>query len=374
MAGIDILSLEETTITTDLAGKILAFYGTNNTGKSFVAAHLFPGKTLWLATEKGYNAIGKMRKVDIETWSDFRSMVAQLTTRNKTKREKVREMYDCVVVDVADRLPNLCTAYTIQQYNEAKTAEAESTGREYTPITELSGVPYGGGYASLNKEIDAQVNKLALSGFCVVLIFHDEVKKMNANKADEYEYIIPKNTFSKAGNVLKDLPDFTIYLEPQGVDDEGHAVLSVGHCVQHKEFFARSRFTECPEIIAPFTAENVKQTVQLACEREAETQGAKTVTYAEEDAVRQAEKEGKKLSANDLRGMIEPVFKALIAAKFKTMTMKIVEQYLGVIEDEKTGKERSMKISEADDTKVDALQCIYDKLVDFANDKEVDYE
>ena len=155
---------------------------------------------------KGYNAIGKMRKVDIETWSDFRSMVAQLTTRNKTKREKVREMYDCVVVDVGDELPNLCTAYTIQQYNEAKTAEAESTGREYTPITELSGVPYGGGYASLNKEIDAQVNKLALSGFCVVLISHDEVKKMNANKADEYSTSFRRTRSLRLAACLKTCP------------------------------------------------------------------------------------------------------------------------------------------------------------------------
>lgn len=375
MAGLDITALDETTITTDLAGKIIGIVGTNNTGKSFVSAHLFPGKTLWVATEKGYNALGNMRKVDVDAWGDFRSIVAQLTTRNKTKRDKVRAMYDCVVVDVADRIPNLATAYTIQQYNEAKSTAAEASGTEFTPITELSGIPYGGGYASLNKEIDTQINKLALSGFCVVLIFHDEIKTMNANKPNAYEYIVPKNTFSKAGNALKDIPDFMIYLEPQGVDDDGKAILSIGHCVQHKEFFARSRFTECPETIEPFTADNLKETVRIACEREAAKQGAKTVTYAEEDATRQAQKEAKKLTSDELKLMIEPVFKALITAKYKSMTMSIIEQYLvGSVTDAKTGKERALRISDATDENVDALQCIYDKLIDFAEDKGVEYE
>lgn len=362
--AIDITSLEETTITTDLAGKILAWYSTNNTGKSYVAAHLFPGKTLWLATENGTNALSGLKKVTIETWTDFRGVVSQLTVRNKTKREKVRAVYDCVVVDVADRLPNLCTAYTIQQYNEAKSIEAEKNSKEFIPITDLSGVPYGGGYAMLNKEIDTQINKLALSGFCVVLIFHDETKKINANKSNEYEYIVPKNTFSKAGSVLKDLPDFMIYLEPQGADEEGHGILSIGHCIQHKEFFARSRFTECPETIEPFTAENVKETVRIACEREAALQGAKTISYAEEESKREDEKEAKKVSSDELKAMIEPVFKALIVAKYKSMTTSIVAKYLG----------EGNKVSEADESKTDALQYIFDELINFANEKEVDYE
>lgn len=53
MGKFDITEITKTTITTGLAGKIIGIYGTNNTGKSYVSARLFPGKTLWLATEKG---------------------------------------------------------------------------------------------------------------------------------------------------------------------------------------------------------------------------------------------------------------------------------------------------------------------------------
>lgn len=361
--ALDITSLEETTITTGLEGKILGWFGTNNVGKSHVASKLFPGKTLWLATEKGYNAISGMRKVDVESWNDFRQVVSQLTVKNEKKREKVRAMYQCVVVDVADRLPNLATTYIISTYN---TQNAEKS--DFTPITELSGVPYGGGYAMLNKEMDSQINKLALSGYCVVLIFHDEIRKVKDGR-EEYEYIVPKNTFNKAGNALKDIPDFMIYLESQGVDEDGKALLSIGHCVQHREYFARSRFTECPETINPFTADNLKETVRIACEREAEKQGVSTITYAEEEAQREKEKTEKKKSASELIDEVKPIYGALRKAKLTATVNKIVGDFLGYDENDKPNK-----ISEANDSQVEALQYIYDKLVDLAEEKDISWE
>ena len=121
---------------------------------------MFPGKTLWLATEKGYNAQSDLCVYDIENWHDFRDAINQLTTRNKKKREKVREMYDCVVVDTADKIPNLCTQYIISRYN----GEQSANFTDFNPINEISAIPFGGGYVSLNREIDIQINKLALSG------------------------------------------------------------------------------------------------------------------------------------------------------------------------------------------------------------------
>lgn len=347
MASFDITALEETCITTSLLGKIILIYGLNNTGKTKVASQLFPGRTLLVATEKGYNAIGGIRKVDVDTWSDFRTVVTQLTA--KKKKEKARAMYDCVMVDVADRLPNLCNSYTCQSFDP--------------PVDNLADIPYGGGYSALNKEFDNQLNKLALSGYCVVLICHDETK-VKGKKPNEYDYIVPKNTFSKAGSVLKDLPDFTIYLESQGVDEEGRAMLSIGHCVQHTEFFARSRFTECPEIISPFTAENLKETVKIACEREAKKLGVRCIDYYEEETKREVEKESKKLTKDELTKMIEPVFRALIQEGYKEAVSGIVERYLG----------EGGKVSQAEENQVDKLQFIFDKLVDFAEEKDVDWE
>ena len=363
MAKFDITEIEESTITTDLAGKIIGLVGLNNTGKSYVSARLFPGQTLWLATEKGYSAQSGLRPYDIEVWDDFRDAVSQLTTRNKKKREKVREMYKCVVVDVADRLPSLCNSYIINQYN-IKNSEKE----DYRPISEISEIPFGGGYASLNKEIDTQINKLALSGYCVVLIFHEEIRKIKENGV-EREYIVPKSTFNRAGNCLKDIPDFMIRLESQGVDEEGNAILSKGYCVQHKDFFARSRFTACPPVIDPFTADNLKETVRIACEREAEIQGAKTVTYAEEEQTRADNKAKKTKTHTELIEMIEPVYKAIRATPYKSVANSAVNTYLG---NDENGKPR--KVSMATETDVEQLQLIYNELVNFAEDKNIDWE
>lgn len=360
MGKFDITEITKTTITTGLAGKIIGIYGTNNTGKSYVSARLFPDKTLWLATEKGYNAQSDLYVYDIENWHDFRDAINQLTTRNKKKREKVREMYDCVVVDTADKIPNLCTQYIISRYNEEQSANFT----DFNPINEISAIPFGGGYASLNREIDIQINKLALSGYCVVLIFHDEIKTMKDEKNREYEYIIPKTTFNKAGNCLKDIPDFMIYLELQGIGDDGIPILSRGHCVQHKEFFARSRYTECQPIIDPFTGENLKNAIKLACEKEAEKLGVKAITFAEEESKKEKVKEEKSKTYEDLKNMIQPIYKALYTAKYKNFVDSVVTQYLG----------ENKKISQTTNEDKDSLQYIYDKLLDFAEEKNVDWE
>lgn len=347
MATFDITSLEETVISTSLFGKIILLFGTNRTGKTMVASQLFPGRTLLIATEKGYNAIGGIRKVDIDSWNDFRSVVIQLTS--KKKKEAARKMYDCVVVDVADRLPNLCNQYICQQMD----------------VDNLADVAYGGGYSALNKEFDSQINKLALSGYCVVLICHDETKTFNQKKPDEYEMIVPKNTFSKAGNCLKDIPDFIIYLEPQGVDEEGHVKLSVGHTALHAEkFFAGGRFPECQERIEPFTADNLKDAIKQACIKRAKTLGVACVDYEVVQNKDNEEKESKKLTIKELQDMISPVFKALVTNGFVENVTAITDRFLG----------EGRKVSSATEAEKEKLQFIYDKLIDLADEKDIDWE
>lgn len=53
--ALDITNLEETTITTGLEGKILAWYGTNNVGKSQWPLSYFPVDS-YGQHRKGYNA------------------------------------------------------------------------------------------------------------------------------------------------------------------------------------------------------------------------------------------------------------------------------------------------------------------------------
>lgn len=361
--ALDILNLEESTITTGLEGKFLAWYGVNNVGKSYVASELFPGQTLWLATENGTAAIPGVYTVNIETWRDFRNVVSQLTTKNKTKREKLEEKYKCVVIDVMDRLPALCTDYVVNDYNERN---ADKPG--FVPIKDITGIPWGAGKGIRDKEKDFWLNKLSLSKYCKVGIFHQEIKKTKID-GEEIECVVPRNTSDKFGATFTDLPDFFFWVENMGANEDGSPRLSVGHCVQNQNYFARSRFFSCDFNVAPFTAENVKKAVKEACEKEAARRNVSTVTYDQEFAKREREKTEKKKTSQELIDEIAPIYKALHEAGFGSYMGSIVGDFLGYDENDKPNK-----ISKATENQTEALQGIYDKFLDMAEEKGIDWE
>lgn len=68
--AIDILNIQPTVISRDLRGKYVMIYGKPKSGKT-TAATQFPNALL-CAFEKGYNAIGGVKPVDLPKWSDFK--------------------------------------------------------------------------------------------------------------------------------------------------------------------------------------------------------------------------------------------------------------------------------------------------------------
>lgn len=66
--AIDLLAIQPTTISRDLRGKYVLLYGKPKSGKT-TAAVQFP-RALLCAFEKGYNAIGGVKPVDVDKWSE----------------------------------------------------------------------------------------------------------------------------------------------------------------------------------------------------------------------------------------------------------------------------------------------------------------
>lgn len=342
----DIFNLEETCITTGLKGKIVLIYGDNNTGKSKQASLLFPHRTLFLATEKGYNALGAIKKLDITDWITFRKAVSKLTGKKTIKQAQA--LYDAVVIDVADRLPLLCEAYICNK-NE---------------VDNISDIAWGQGYTQLKNEFDRQINMLALSGYLVVLICHSTTQDDYTNPVtgEKYPYTFPKNTNTKVGCVLKDIPDFSIYLQNNGTDDNEDVVLSTGICSHRKNVFARSRFTQCPSKIEPFTADNLKETIRTACEKEAEVLGVKCITFEEQVAKNEEALEKLKPSFEDLVSDVRAYGKAL--KDFPDETAAIMEKHLG----------EGVRLSKVTESQYDKLELILEELSDLSekNNVEVD--
>ena len=350
MAEFDLLNIEETKINSSMEGKIVLVYSTNNCGKTKVASQIYPRKTLILATEKGYNAVGGSKILDVLDWNTFRQAVKQLT--NKKTFKKMHETFKTVVVDVADRLPELCSAYICDKNG----------------VANISDVAWGGGYAQLKTELANQLNKLALSGYLVILICHDETNPeyVDPVSGEKYAYTYPKNTMSKVGNPLKDIPDFCIYLQNNGTDEEGNVVLSTGIVSHRKNVFARSRFTKCATTIEPFTAENLISTVRDACIAEAKELGVECVDEFDFDAVLHEDdniEEEKQLTHGELVKRANEIGKILYKDYSSDVTT-IIERYLG----------EGAKISKTTEAQNDKLQFIINDLTDFAEKVSVNID
>lgn len=343
--AIDLKGLEEVKINSGLAGKIVLTYSTNNTGKSKVASQLFPKQTLFLATEKGYNALGGIRKVDVLDWRTFRDVISSLTPKKKEELKEMQDLYKAVVVDVADRLPEMCQAYICAKNG----------------VENISDIAWGGGYAQLKQEFSNQLNKLALSGYFIMLICHESTKETtDPVSGEKYDYTMPKNSDTKVGEILKDIPDFTIYLKNNYTDEDGNVVLSTGICSHRKNVFARSRFTQCASVIEPYTALNLRETIKLACEKEAESLGVECINYEQE--VEQYLREQAKLNKTrtELLNEIKPILLRLYDNGSQDEVTYIVEKYLG----------EGVKVSQATDGQKDKLQFILNDLKDMEERKE----
>lgn len=101
--AIDILNIKPSVISRDLRGKYVLLYGKPKSGKT-TAATSFPNALL-CAFEKGYNAIGGVRAVDITTWPDFKLVLRQL------EKPEAKQMYKTIIIDTITIAWDLCEQF-----------------------------------------------------------------------------------------------------------------------------------------------------------------------------------------------------------------------------------------------------------------------
>ena len=167
MAGIDILNIEPTVISRDLKGKYILIYGKPKTGKTTLASR-FP-KNLLVAFEKGYNAIGGIKAVDINRWADFKQVLRQL------EKPEAREMYSTITIDTTTIAYEMCEQFICAQNG----------------VQSISDIPWGGGYAATKKEFESCLRKITMLGYGLVLISHIEMRKEKLANDSEIEILAP---------------------------------------------------------------------------------------------------------------------------------------------------------------------------------------
>lgn len=164
--AIDILNIQPSVIDASLKGKYCMIYGSPKGGKTSLACS-FP-KNLLLAFEKGYNAIGGVKAIDIAKWSDVKIILKQL------EKPEAKEMYNTITIDTVAIAWDLCEQFICSQES----------------VQKLSDIPWGQGYTRLTQEFEAVLRKITMLGYGLVLITHSDIRRETVN-GNEIEYYAP---------------------------------------------------------------------------------------------------------------------------------------------------------------------------------------
>lgn len=118
---IDIFAPQISTVSYDLAGKTILIYGSNRTGKTKQLTSL--PKPCYLAFEAGINGIAGVPFFPMRKWSDYLQFVKQIA--NEKNYERVKEMYQTIVLDEASVMGNLCADFTCEKYGVDRIADGK---------------------------------------------------------------------------------------------------------------------------------------------------------------------------------------------------------------------------------------------------------
>lgn len=321
----DIFNPQVSKVAKGLEGKTIMVYGGNNLGKSLVASKL--SKPYFLLCESGLNAISGVAYNRVNNWADFKKIVKQFTS--KATVDKARELYNTIVIDEVYAASIFCQDFVIATYGQGALTLGDGTGKVNL-------------YQMYEKEFFRMVNLLLSCNYTVMFIAHEQEKE---------GYITPKGDKRCIAPII-DNCDFVVYLTANGKDENGKVIPSTGHLAQTERFFARSRFTHCPTVINPYSAENLEKAIIEAIEAEERESGIPAVSYDEQKAMNTSEN----ISYEELMDKISTCGQKLAAAGYLDAVTEIVENVLGA----------GQKVSACTKKQMDAMTIIYDDLKDKA--------
>lgn len=192
--AIDILNIQPSVISRDLRGKYVMLYGKAKSGKT-TAACQFPNALL-CAFEKGYNAIGGIKPVDILKWADFKLVLRQL------ENPAAKEMYETIIIDTVSIAWDYCESFICSQNG----------------VQKIGDIPWGGGYSACKKEFETALRKITMLGYGVVLISHNSTRVEKDNDGNEREIISPEMP-KRAAEICNGMVDIIGYIGNEFKED-----------------------------------------------------------------------------------------------------------------------------------------------------------
>ena len=341
MADFDIFNPPVSEVVKDFSGKTVLVHSDGvKCGKTTVGCAM--PKPFYLRFEQGINAISGVPYAPLESWSDFKKVNRQLTSKKNI--EKSKELYKTIIFDTLDVAIKWCSTYVCQKYGVERLKDGNS------------------GYGLWQEYADewfGEVQKLLNSGFGLYFISHSEMKKVTDGvTGEEYEIMCPKGD-KRTVDLVVEAADIIGYIKPNGVDEEGNVIKSSAYFAQTREYKAGTRFSYFPKVLKEFSAENLQKALEYAIEKEEEETGRKAISFEEN-----AKKESKKQwTHEDILKEIKPY----VAKLFKLCPEEvndIVEHNLGM----------DIKISETTKKQIPQLEMVLFDLQELADEKGVSVE
>ena len=197
-----------------IRGKYVMLYGKPKSGKT-TAACQFPNALL-CAFEKGYNAIGGVKAVDIDKWATFKLVLRQLDS------DDARKMYETIIIDTVSIAWDFCEQFICAQNGVQKIAD----------------IPWGGGYSACKKEFENSLRKITQLGYGVVLIAHNATRIEKDAEGSEREIVSP-DLPKRAAEICNGIVDIIGYIGNEYVNGENQRWLFTR---ETPYLFAGSRF------------------------------------------------------------------------------------------------------------------------------------
>lgn len=255
---IDLLNIQPHKVSRDMRGYSVLFYGEPKSGKTTIATK-FPNSLL-LAFEKGYNALAGIKAQPINSWAEFIKVWKQL------KNDKVKEMYETIIIDTADIAYSYCEKYICSNNG----------------VDTIADIGYGKGYGLVSDEFDEKLRSIVQMGYGIVIISHATDKTFTDESGIQYNKIVP-TLDKRASNIVARMTDIIGYSRTVTDSNGENKVMLFMRGTQR--YMAGSRFKHIVPYIE-FSYKNLVNAIGNAIEKQMEEDGKELFTDERENAYR----------------------------------------------------------------------------------------
>lgn len=323
----DLLNLEGTVVSKNLSNYTSMLYAPPKFGKTTFAVKMFP-KHLILGWEIGYKSIKGSKGVPMRKWSDCSKITRQL------KDEKVKELYDVLVIDSMDLMYDAALKHILA----------------VNGVDSINKIGFGQGYTQLDNLIRDQLLEWQRLGYSLFFISHsinreEEITLADGSKETIEKYIPTLN--KRCFNVINKFVD-NIFFGNILLDTERneHRVLFTRETIHYK---AGSRFSHLAERL-PLDVKIVNEEIEKALLKEDDREEPIENTTPFEEKERTFDEVKEELTTFVME-------KYYGNDKMDEVT-KIVESVLGI----------GSTVNDATESQIDALETILIKLMDRADE------